>query len=74
MDGELSADTITSTVTRLLGTQNAVESLTQFVHNEIDAALQENLTVSTSESRATNFSWGGCSFLCCTKQCYHFLP
>lgn len=55
MDGELSTDAterITSTITRLLGTQNAVENLTQFFRNEIDAVLQENLTVSTSESRA----------------------
>ena len=68
---------LTEHLTKLLAGDDPVASVTQFLKTEIDAAYQENITVSTRESRATECSWdrgGECSLLCCTKTCYLFLP
>jgi hypothetical protein len=50
-------DTLTERLTEIVQGDNVVEKLTQFFRFEIDAAYQENMTVSISESRATNCSW-----------------
>ncbi len=51
-------DTLTERLTEIVqGNKVYVEKLTQLFRCEIDAAYQENMTVSISESRATNCSW-----------------
>ena len=48
---------LTEHITKLLAGDDPVASVTQFFRTEIDAAYQENITVSTRESRATECSW-----------------
>lgn len=52
-------DTLTERLTEIVqgNKVDVVEKLTQLIRCEIDAAYQENMTVSISESRATNCSW-----------------